>query len=919
MGINLITSRAVCLRTNKTLCFVRFTFQRATCLYPLRFFSVSTLHGEKMDKLSTGGNKMKKLRKAVDEEESKDVGKRVDAGVEQSGKKETKIHPFFTMRMKPATQAGTAKDGTPAANLGTKRSIKELESLSSPSTQTTSSGEASQEPREPVTSKSEESAQSAPGDMENNVSQVPQPAAVFSRPIESLVTETAEPLPDGEPQKEFDDDFISDSSDSSLDSSPVPTNGKGSAQVAAKGAANAAISHKNYHPIKDAPWNTSPGQVLPYQVLVELFSLVEAMSGRIEITSALTNFLRTVIANSPQDLLPCLYLLTNTLYPTFEGKELGVGDSLLIKAISEATGRQTRDVRTELDEKGDLGIVAEGSRTKQRTISFGPISKDVQPKSTLTVQGVLTAFRQIAAMEGRASQDRKVGTIKKLLVSCVGKEARYLVRGIQGKLRIGLARQTIIVALAHAISLTGPVGGVCDYNPEGRSNFPPICLQIPATAADLLEAENTLKQVHSELPSFEAIVPVLLSEGIQGAAEKCHLQPGVPVEPMLAKPTRGITEVLDRFADTAFTCEWKYDGERGQVHIFDDNVLRVFSRNTEDMTGKYPDVGIAVRESMQLAKVNFGDEAAVTSCVLDGEVIAYDVEKKTLLPFQILSTRSRKEVSLENIKVPVMYAAFDLLYLNGQSLLRTPLRQRRELLLRHFAQVEGKFTHAISREGNDTAEMHQWLLDAVKDGCEGLMVKVLDGKESTYEPSRRSQNWLKLKKDYMQGMTDSFDLVPVGAWYGKGKRTGVYGAYLLACFDPESEEFQTVCKVGTGFSEENLELLANVFKEKGVVASQPSNVLGGDSGQIVPDVWFDPESSEIWEVAAADLSLSPVHMGSIGLVHPDKGIGLRFPRFLRRRDDKTVYQATNSQQIADMYRAQSTVSGANAMRDDYDD
>jgi len=312
----------------------------------------------------------------------------------------------------------------------------------------------------------------------------------------------------------------------------------------------------------------------------------------------------------------------------------------------------------------------------------------------------------------------------------------------------------------------------------------------------------------------------------------------------------------------------------------------------------------------------------VVSCVLDGEAVAYDRERGVLLPFQILSTRARKDVSMESIKVQVIYVAFDLLYLNNQSLLHVPLKQRREALRSSFTEIPGRFAFAQAAESNDTEEIGAFLNDSVKGGCEGLMVKVLEGSESVYEPSKRSLNWLKLKKDYMDGLTDSFDLVPVAAWKGKGKRTGVYGAYLLACYDPENDDYQSVCKVGTGFSDEALIQLAAVFNDNKdcIRTTKPRNVVVGDSLSDA-DVWFIPEDSEVWEVMAADLSISPVHMGAVGKVDSSKGIGLRFPRFLRRRDaaDKGPTDATTAAQILDMYRSQASVSASGGMMDDDDD
>ena len=183
------------------------------------------------------------------------------------------------------------------------------------------------------------------------------------------------------------------------------------------------------------------------------------------------------------------------------------------------------------------------------------------------------------------------------------------------------------------------------------------------------------------------------------------------------------------------------------------------------------------------------------------------------------------------------------------------------------------------------------------------MVKTLDD-NAKYEPSKRSLNWLKLKKDYLEGLGDSVDLVPIGAFYGKGKRTGTYGAYLLACFDEPSNSFQSVCKIGTGFSDENLVKLMNIFEDK-IIETPADNYVFGDS--LKCDVWL--EASQVWEVMAADLSASSTHKGALGRCGEgeDRGIGLRFPRFERLRPDKKPEQATSSDQIRDMFYAQDSM------------
>lgn len=307
----------------------------------------------------------------------------------------------------------------------------------------------------------------------------------------------------------------------------------------------------------------------------------------------------------------------------------------------------------------------------------------------------------------------------------------------------------------------------------------------------------------------------------------------------------------------------------------------------------------------------------VDSCIIDAEVVAYDREKGTLLPFQVLSTRKRK-VDINDTseqKVKVILQAFDLLFLNGKSLLRESLRTRRDLLKQAFLPCDQLFQMAIGGdhiENGDTEPIEAMLNEACAAMCEGLMVKTLDD-NATYEPSKRSLNWLKLKKDYINGMgvCDSVDLVPIGAYYGKGKRVNTYGAYLMACYDPDQDEYQSVCKVGTGFKDEDLIHLTEVLKAKKLPSSKkPMNYNVGEA--LYPDDWFEV-GDVVWELQAADLSRSSVHRGGVWRLDNNsggtRGIGLRFPRFLRERDDKRADQATSAEQIVDMFYNQSNQEG----------
>eukprot|EP01042_Synura_sphagnicola_P000459 gene459-486_t len=446
-----------------------------------------------------------------------------------------------------------------------------------------------------------------------------------------------------------------------------------------------------------------------------------------------------------------------------------------------------------------------------------------------------------------------------------------------------------------------------------------------------------VKRAFSECPSISALVDALLQYPLYELHTVCRLRTGIPVAPMLAKPTKKLEEVLQRLSGQLFTMEYKYDGERAQLHLTESGATKIFSRNSEDNTNKYPELADVVIRAKK-------DD--VTSCVLDAEVVAYDREKGCLLPFQILSTRKRKveEGEEANQKVKVVLQVFDVLLLNGRSLLRLPLAHRRALLHQSFRELEGLFYFARGQdcqENGDTAPIEAFMQEACAAQCEGLMVKTLSVR-ATYEPSKRSTNWLKLKKDYIEGMgvCDSVDLVPLGGYIGRGKRCQVYGAFLMACYDPDTDEYQSVCKVGTGFKDDDLLRLYEQMKQR-VLPSRRKPVNYLVDPVLEPDDWFD--LSVVWELAAADLSKSSVHKartlrkalssctnvyylkrslvsrldfhaapvgdtiaGGVGRLDgsSERGIGLRFPRFLRERPDKKPENATSAEQIVDMYRSQ---------------
>ncbi|KAI9678920.1 MAG: hypothetical protein M1829_001905 [Trizodia sp. TS-e1964] len=666
---------------------------------------------------------------------------------------------------------------------------------------------------------------------------------------------------------------------------------------------------------KDPYPDWKPGEPVPYAALCTTFSLVELTTKRLLTIAQCSLFLRQVLRLTPNDLLPTVQLMINKLAADYAGIELGIGESLIMKAIGETTGRSLQVIKADQKEIGDLGLVAAKSRGNQPTM--------FKPKP-LTVRGVHQGLMAIATVQGNGAQDRKVAGIKKLLAAAdaesAGKgksiditkdkggasEAKFIIRFLEGKLRLGLADRTVLVSLAQAMVIH-------ETESQGKKL---------SSTDQLAKGEEVLKTVYSELPSYEVIIPAMLEHGIFNLKDTCKLKPGVPLKPMLAKPTKAITEVLDRFENKSFTCEYKYDGERAQIHYVahdspekygssnENGLSAIFSRNSEDLSKKYPDI---------LVKLHTWVKPGTKSFVLDCESVAWDLEEKKVLPFQQLMTRKRKDVKVEDVKVKVCVFAFDILFLNGEAIVKKSLRERRELLMEAFEEVEGEFAFAKFMNTDQLEEVQTFLDESVKSSCEGLMVKMLDGEESGYEPSKRSRNWLKIKKDYLSGLGDSLDLVVLGAYFGRGKRTSVYGAFLLACYNSSNDTYETICNIGTGFSEAALEALHAELSTHLIDRPKPFYARAtGPKDQ--PDVWFEPRC--VWEVKAADLTLSPKYRAAagLGLDAGARGVSLRFPRFVRVREDKTPDQATGSRQVAEMYRRQESVAKSRgpAVDDDFE-
>ncbi|KAG1862554.1 ATP-dependent DNA ligase [Suillus subalutaceus] len=637
----------------------------------------------------------------------------------------------------------------------------------------------------------------------------------------------------------------------------------------------------NYQPLGIDPFSNEPA---PYSFLVHALVTLSGTRSRTIILNTLTNTLRTLLNWHRPSLLPSLYLLSNCLSPPYSPVELGIGSSVISKAIQHISGLTSSALRRLYNSFGDPGDVAFEAKSNVRTLV---------PHSPLIIVAVYECLLKIANSKGQGAAKQKQAIVEKLLVAAKGEESRYLVRTLSQNLRVGAVRTSILTALARALVLTSQtsLGGLDhDHSPYHATSklislVQPLAAEgkkVPDAAREKLHekfirAEALVKKVFVQHPNYEHIVAGLFNGGLDNLDLHVPLTVGARFAPLPhEQPDKSLIGI-----PLHPTLEFKYDGQRAQIHgvrgVNNDNPsIRIFSRHLEDMTTKYPDI-------VHLVKSIFKKQPQLQSFIIDSEIVAIDPSDGGLKSFQELSNRARKDVEMNDIKVSVCVYAFDLMYLDGEVLLAQPFRERRSLLKSRFPPFStsdkgaGRLDHVESCEseaGKDAIE--EFLAESYREPHRGDAMQE-DGAQkgngkrkplpATYEPDKRTSAWLKLKKDYVVGLGDTLDMVPIGAWHGNGRKAGWWSPVLLAIRDPRNDCLVAVCKCMSGFR---------------------------------PEVYFRPH--EVWEIRGADVTLSPVSLAALGLGSSSRGLSLRFPRFIKTREDKLPEQASTTDFLAQIWK-----------------
>jgi len=577
-----------------------------------------------------------------------------------------------------------------------------------------------------------------------------------------------------------------------------------------------------------------------YSTLVETYERLEATTKRLEMTDILAELLGEA---SPDELEMVIYLTQGKIHPDWTGEpEIGMAEKMVVETVSKASGLKKEEVQALLAETGDIGLTVERALEGKRLGRLGG--------RQLTVLDVYVSLDQIAKESGKGSTARKINKLVNLLVDTTPLGARYLARTVVGALRLGVGDMTMLDALALAHT-------------------------------DSAENRDLLERAYNITSDLGYVARTLAEEGIE-AMEGVRVVVGKPIRMMLAQRLSTPDETIERLGRCS--AEYKLDGERFQIHKKGDRV-QIFSRRLENITGMYPD---AVELALGLVKAE--------DAILEGEAVAVDPDTGEMKPFQTLMQRRRKYKIREMMeKFPIAVFLFECLYIDGEDLTLEPYEARRSRL-EEVVEETDRFIVVKALETSSAKELEGFLEEAISNGTEGLVVKSLGG-DSIYRAGARSWLWVKLKRSYQSKMVEPVDLVVVGAFHGRGRRAGSYGALLMAAYDPAEDIFRTVCKVGSGFTDENLAELPGKLGEYHRDERHPRV-----DSLMEADVWFSP--SLVIEVLGDEITLSPVHTCAFNRLREDSGLAIRFPRFIRWRVDKAPEDATTVDEVEDMYKSQ---------------
>ena len=547
---------------------------------------------------------------------------------------------------------------------------------------------------------------------------------------------------------------------------------------------------------------------------------IEEISGSIEMTSVISDFLAQI---DDDELYIVAHFIRGKVFPQWSDLEPGIGPNLLYTAIARTAGIKVLDVKNMVRDLGDIGAAARDSLKKKTQVSFSAFFKE---ESSISIKDVHSRFSDIATSSGRGSQSAKIRNLQYLFSNVSPEEAVYISRLAVEELRIGVGEGLVRDAIAKAFNVD----------------------------TELVERGYMLTN------DLGTVALTARKEGAKGLSN-LNIKINRPIKMMLAQIAESIESAVSDIGEVAV--EWKFDGARVQIHKDYDHIT-LYSRRLENVTSSLPELAKKLKQSVRAEQI-----------ILDGEVVAVGRNGKPM-PFQQLLRRFRRKYDIQQMQeeIPLTLNLFDIMYINGRSLIDLPLTERRKILAVHIQNLEG-LTLAEQNITGDTGTIQQIYESALSAGHEGVMLK---NPSSLYTPGKRGKNWLKIKP-----IMETLDLIVVGGEWGEGRRAHLIGSYTLACLDTENNTHLYVGKVGTGIDDKQLKELTLSFKQ----------LIITEKGK---ELQFEPRI--VFEIAYEEIQKSSNYSA---------GYALRFPRFLGVRADKSPQDADTIERVEQLYIKQGTV------------
>lgn len=579
------------------------------------------------------------------------------------------------------------------------------------------------------------------------------------------------------------------------------------------------------------------GKSMDFKQVAQTFEAIERESSRIAITQLLSDLFRQAKAD---EIGIICNLSLGLLRPSYVGTQFNVAEKTMLQIVASSLGLPVDVVKKRSQELGDVGLVVQQGTW--------------QPNKQLSVQEVYDALSAVERIAGVGSQDEKMQELMKLLHQLDPLSAKYVVRIVLGKLRLGFSDMTIVDTLS--------------WMETGDKSLRKRIERAYNNCADIGIVASTLKA--KGIAALDTMEPIV----------------GTPIRPAAAERMPTAHDIFEKMG--ACCAQPKLDGFRLQIHVDKrgkEPIIHFFSRNLLDMSAMFPDLVEALKN------------LEVETLICEGEAIAFDAQTGTFLPFQETVKRKRKHGIEEAVsEFPLRVYLFDLLYVNGESYLQHTHTQRRTRLEQLFATCNDDRVQVIEQRAlGSEQELERYFIEEIAAGLEGIVVKKYD---AIYEAGKRNFNWIKFKRQEEGHLEDTLDCVILGYYAGKGKRSSFgIGAFLVGVYNPTEDRFETVAKIGTGLKDEEWTGLRAKLDAL-QIAKKPINVLCAP--QLYPDVWVSPQ--EICLVRADEITLSPVH--TAGKTNDRLGYALRFPRIMGYRTDKAASDATTINELDHLYQDQ---------------